>query len=88
MTKLYITHITVRSCRSYIVDNTRQAVNTWYQTHIGNDISDEMWNDIYEICPTGCSRYDELNNVSFRQITFSPNLKQNHNQTPDLNRKY
>lgn len=33
MTKLYITHITVRSCRSYIVENNKQSINEWYQKH-------------------------------------------------------
>lgn len=84
MTKLYITHITVRSCHSYIVDINKQSINEWYQEHIGQNISDTLWSDICEICPTGCSRYDELNNVSFRRITFSSNL----DQTPDWNYKY
>ena len=52
MTKLYITHITVRSCRSYIVENNKQSINEWYQKHIGQNISDTLWSDICEICPT------------------------------------
>lgn len=71
MIKLYITHITVRSCRSYVVENNKQSINEWYQEHIGHNISDALWSDICEIRPTGCSREDEANNVIIRQITFS-----------------
>lgn len=71
MTKLYITHITIHNCHSYVVENNKQSINEWYQEHIGQNISDALWSDICEICPTGCSRDDEANNVSIRRITFN-----------------
>lgn len=70
MVKLYITHLTINTCHSYIVENTKKALDEWYIKHCGVSSPAGFWKDICDICKTKCSRSDDINNVSVSYITF------------------
>ena len=61
--QLYITHMTVKLCKSYLIENDKIALNEWYKQHVGVELSDEFWNELVELGPTYCTRSDEANHV-------------------------
>lgn len=61
--QLYITHMTVNLCRSYLVNNNKVDLNEWYKQHVGVELSDDFWNELVELGPTYCTRADNTNNV-------------------------
>ena len=64
--KLYITHMSIHRCRSFLIENTKDALSEWYREELNIELPEEFWNDLCTFGPTGCTRIDEVNNVSVK----------------------
>ena len=60
----YITYLKSNNCRSYLIENSKVALNDWYKEYTNIDLTDELYERIVEYCGYGCTWRDLENHIS------------------------